>query len=154
MSINGVRFGHVAFKVADTDRSVRWYADAFGARKIYHAEAQGERPELMFLEFARGQLIELFSGGKNILPSPPDPIGYLHFCLLVDDLEQALEHLATMNVKPQRKFIGRAEQRIAFISDPDGNSIELMQIPPESPIFRDDMSLLKDLRLDVEARVK
>jgi len=69
-------------------------------------------------------------------------------------LEQALEHLATMNVKLQRKFIGRAEQRIAFISDPDGNSIELMQIPPESPIFRDDMSLLKDLRLDVEARVK
>ncbi len=55
----------------------------------------------------------------------------------MDDLEQALEHLATMNVKPQRKFIGRAEQRIAFINDPDGNSIELMQIPPQSPIYRD-----------------
>jgi len=137
MPINGVRFGHVAFKVADTERSVRWYADAFGARKIYHAEARGERPELMFLEFARGQLIELFSGGKNILPSPSDPIGYLHVCLLVDDLEQALEHLAKMNVKPVRKFIGRAEQRIAFINDPDGNSIELMQIPPESPIYRE-----------------
>ena len=41
MSIAGVRFGHVAFKVADTERSVRWYADAFGARKIYHAEAKG-----------------------------------------------------------------------------------------------------------------
>ncbi|MDP2607324.1 MAG: VOC family protein [Deltaproteobacteria bacterium] len=137
MPINGVRFGHVAFKVADTDRSVRWYADAFGARKIYHAEAKGERPELMFLEFARGQLIELFSGGKNIPTSPPDPIGYLHICLLVDDLEQALEHLAEMNVKPVRKFIGRAEQRIAFINDPDGNSIEVMQIPPESPTYRE-----------------
>ncbi|MDZ4346486.1 MAG: VOC family protein [Candidatus Binatia bacterium] len=137
MPINGVRFGHVAFKVADTDRSVRWYADAFGARKIYHAEAKGERPELMFLEFARGQLIELFSGGKNIPTSPPDPIGYLHFCLLVDDLEQALDHLAKMNVKPVRKFIGRAQQRIAFINDPDGNSIEVMQIPRESPIYRE-----------------
>jgi lactoylglutathione lyase len=137
MSINGLRFGHVAFKVANVERSVRWYGDAFGARKIYHAEAQGDRPELMFLEFNKGQFVELFSGGKNMLPSPPDPIGYLHFCVLVDDLEQALEHLAKMNVKPERKFIGRAQQRIAFISDPDGNSIEVMEIPPGTPIYRE-----------------
>lgn len=137
MSIAGLRFGHVAFRVSDTERSVRWYADAFGAKKIYHAEANGDRPELMFLEFARGQLIEFFTGGKNMMASPPDPIGYIHFCLLVDNLDRALEHLAKMNVKPQRKFIGRAKQRIAFISDPDGNSIELMEIPPESEIYRD-----------------
>jgi lactoylglutathione lyase len=135
MSIAGVRFGHVAFKVSDAERSVRWYADALGAKKIYHVEAQDERPELMFLEFANGQCIELFPGGKNML-APPEPIGYIHFCLVLDGLEQALEHLAKMNIKPERKFIGRAKQRIAFISDPDGNSIELMEIPPESEIYR------------------
>jgi lactoylglutathione lyase len=137
MSIAGIRFGHVAFKVADVERSLRWYQDAFGAKKIYHVEAQGERPELMFLEFAKGQCVELFTGGKNLLPSPVDPIGYIHFCVVVDDLEQALTHLATINVKPERKFIGRAKQRIAFISDPDGNSIEVMEIPPESEIYRE-----------------
>jgi catechol 2,3-dioxygenase-like lactoylglutathione lyase family enzyme len=136
MTIAGLRFGHVAFKVADTERSVRWYADAFGAKKIYHVEAQGERPELMFLEFANGQCIELFPGAKNMLASPRDPIGYIHFCLVLDNLEQALEHLAKMNIKPERKFIGRAKQRIAFVSDPDGYSIELMEIPPESEIYR------------------
>lgn len=136
MAIAGLRFGHVAFKVADAERSERWYADAFGAKKIYHVEAQGERPELMFLEFANGQCIELFPGGKNLSPSPADPIGYIHFCLVLDDLEQAIEHLAKMNIKLDRKFIGRAKQRIAFVSDPDGNSIELMEIPPESEIYR------------------
>jgi lactoylglutathione lyase len=136
MSITGLRFGHVAFKVADVERSVRWYGDAFGAKKVYHVEAQAERPELMFLEFHKGQFVELFSGGKNMLLSPSDPIGYLHFCLQVDNLEQALAHLANINVKPERQFIGRAQQRIAFISDPDGNNIELMEIPPESAIFR------------------
>lgn len=60
MSIAGLRFGHVAFKVADVERSVRWYGAAFGAKKIYHAQAQDDRPELMFLEFNRGQHIELF----------------------------------------------------------------------------------------------
>ena len=44
MSIAGLRFGHVAFRVSDTERSVRWYADAFGAKKIYHAAANGDRP--------------------------------------------------------------------------------------------------------------
>ena len=135
MSIDGLRFGHVAFRVSNVERSVRWYGDAFGAKKIYHAPAQGDRPELMFLEFAKGQLIEFFTGGKNMIASPPDPIGYIHFCLVVDHLEQALAHLAKMNVNPERKFIGRAKQRIAFISDPDGNSIELMEIPPESEIY-------------------
>jgi catechol 2,3-dioxygenase-like lactoylglutathione lyase family enzyme len=136
MPIAGLRFGHVAFKVADAERSVRWYGEAFGAKKIYHAEAQGDRPELMFLEFANGQCIEIFPGGKNILASPAEPIGYIHFCLVLDNLGEALEHLAKMNIKPERKFIGRAKQRIAFISDPDGNSIELMEIPPESEIYR------------------
>ena len=137
MPVNGVRFGHVAFKVADVERSIQWYGEAFGAKLIYRVEASGERPELMFLEFAKGQCVELFSGGKNLLPSPPDPIGYIHFCLVIENLEQALEHLAKMNVQPDRKFIGRAQQRIAFISDPDGNSIELMEIPPESAIYRE-----------------
>jgi catechol 2,3-dioxygenase-like lactoylglutathione lyase family enzyme len=137
MPIEGLRFGHVAFKVADVERSVHWYADALGAKKVYHAQAQNGRPELMFLEFNKGQFVEIFSGGKNILPAPADPIGYIHFCLLVDNLKQALEHLAKMNIKPDRQFVGRAQQNIAFISDPDGNSIELMEVPPESAIYRD-----------------
>ena len=73
MPIDGLRFGHVAFCISDVERSVRWYGEAFGAKKIYHAQAQGDRPELMFLEFARGQCVELFPGGKNVLPSPSDP---------------------------------------------------------------------------------
>jgi lactoylglutathione lyase len=138
MAIAGLRFGHVAFKVSDVERSVRWYADAFGARKVFHAKQQGERPELMFLEFAKGQFVELFTNGKNKMQQPPDAIGYQHFCLLVGDLNQALQHLAGMNVHPHRgPFPGRANYQIAFISDPDGNIIELMQISRESPIYRE-----------------
>ncbi|HEY7164247.1 MAG TPA: VOC family protein [Candidatus Binatia bacterium] len=136
MSIAGLRFGHVAFKVSDVERSVLWYRDAFGAQKIFHAKAQGERPELMFLEFAKGQCVEFFTEGKRKPTQAADAVGYLHFCLLVDDLKQALEHLAPMNVKPARgPFTGRAGQQIAFISDPDGNVIELMEIPPGSPLY-------------------
>jgi catechol 2,3-dioxygenase-like lactoylglutathione lyase family enzyme len=137
MAINGLRFTHVAFRASDLERSIRWYETAFGAKKVFHAKQENERPELLFLEFAKGQFVELFTNGKSKVQNPPDAIGYQHFCLQVDDLEQALAHLADMNVHPHRgPFAGRAQYRIAFISDPDGNIIELMQIDPGSPIYR------------------
>jgi hypothetical protein len=41
-----------------------------------------------------------------------------------------------MNVPLQRpERDGRSHYRIAFISDPDGSVIELMQIRPESAIY-------------------
>lgn len=52
-------------------------------------------------------------------------------------IDETLKHLATMNVQPQRPAReGRSYYRIAFISNPDGNLIELMQICPESAIYR------------------
>ena len=138
MNMGKLRFGHVAFRVSDVQRSVAWYQKAFNARKIYHAAAEGDRPELMFMEFAKGQFIEFFTGGRIKAQQSSDTMGYLHFCLIVDDLDQALRHLDTLGVHPNRgPFIGRARQPIAFIADPDGNIIELMQIPRESPLYRE-----------------
>ena len=48
-----------------------------------------------------------------------------------------LKNLTAMNGHPQRPAReGRSHYHIAFISDPDGNVIELMQIRPESAIYR------------------
>jgi catechol 2,3-dioxygenase-like lactoylglutathione lyase family enzyme len=138
MATTGVRFGHVALRTADVERIVRWYDDAFGAKRVFHAPRDGERQELMFLEFAKGQYIEIFTNGKAKVEPPADGIGYLHLCLLVDDIDETLRHLAAMNVHPQRAAPeGRSHYRIAFISDPDGNVIELMLIRPESALYRD-----------------
>ena len=132
MTISGVRFGHVAFRVADVERSVKWYADAFGARKVFHGEPQAGRQELMFLEFAPGQHIEIFTNGKERSQTASEAIGYQHYCLVVDDIDAAVRHLATMNVHPERRPVGegRAHYRIAFVAEPDGNVIELMENSP------------------------
>ena len=136
MPIAGVRFGHVAFRVADVERSVKWYGDAFGARKVFHGEPQAGRQELMFLEFAPGQHIEIFTNGTAKAQTPATAIGYQHYCLVVDDIDAAISHLAAMNVHPVRPVReGRSHYRIAFVADPDGNVIELMEIRPESAIY-------------------
>jgi lactoylglutathione lyase len=132
-----VRFGHVAFRVADLEASIRWYDAAFGAREAFRATTEQGTTQLVYLEFAPGQFVELFPNGKNPIQAPPDPIGYGHTCLLVDDLDAALAHLATLGVTPAAPpRTGRAGQRLAFVADLDGNRIELMEIPPDSPIFR------------------
>ena len=136
-TIQGLKFNHVAFRVRDFDASIRWYGDAFGATEAFRANQDDGAPQLVYLELAHGQFVELFPNGKNPIEQPHDPIGYGHYCLTVANLDAALAHLKTLGVEPvSSPRTGRAGQRLVFIADPDGNRIELMEIPTDSPIFR------------------
>jgi lactoylglutathione lyase len=132
-----VQFGHVAYRVRDLEASIGWYGRAFGAREAFRARRDDGATQLVYLEFAPGQLIELFPDGRNPIEPPPDPIGYAHVCYVVDDLEAALAHLAGLGVAPAAPpRTGRGGQKLAFVADPDGNRIELMEIPADSPVPR------------------
>ena len=131
------RLGHVAFRVRDLERSIRWYEEAFGAREAFRASGEDGSPQLVYLELAPGQFVELFPDGRNPIEEPPEPIGYAHTCLVVDDLMATLAHLGTLGIAPAAPpRTGRAGQGLAFIADPDGNRLELMEIPPDSPLYR------------------
>jgi len=129
------RLGHVAFRVKDVEASIRWYAQAFGAREVFRATRDDGGVQLVYIALAPDHLVEFFPGGKNPIETPPDPLGYAHTCLLVDDIEASLRRLAGMGVQPENPVrTGRAGQKLAFVVDPDGNRLELMEIPADSPI--------------------
>ena len=133
----GPRLGHVAFHVQDLERSIRWYGEAFGAREAFRASREDGTPQLVYLELAPGHFVELFPGGRNRAEEPSEPLGYAHTCLVVDDLAATLAHLATLGIAPAAPArTGRAGQGLAFIADPDGNRLELMETPPDSPLYR------------------
>lgn len=89
------------------------------------------------MEFAPGQHLEIFTNGSEKYQTPAGAIGYQHYCLVVDDIDAAIRHLATLNVHPERPVCeGRAHYRRAFVANPDGNVIELMEVRPASAIYR------------------
>jgi lactoylglutathione lyase len=97
-------------------------------------EREGEfSPWIVYIQVAPNQFIELFPGAKGENTSR-GPVGYNHFCLVVDDLPATLRELAGRGLEitgaPQKGLDNNWQY---WINDPDGNAIELMQIVPESP---------------------
>jgi len=124
--------GHAAFACYDLDASLRFYA-LLGLREAFRLDHEDGSPWLVYVHVAGDRFIELFTDGPA--PDAQRPRGsYMHLCLLVDDLPAFVEGLRGAGVaierEPKRGLDGNLQ---AWINDPDGNAIELMQIAPESP---------------------
>lgn len=127
-----VDLGHPAFACHDLDASLAFYAklDISESFRLLHDDGS---VMLVYLHVAGDRFIELFPGG----PSPderPEKQSFMHICLAVDDLENTVEDLRskgiTIDIEPK---MGLDFNMQAWIADPDGNKIELMQYSPESP---------------------
>ena len=138
MTLQGLRFAHVAFRVRDIDATIRWYEAVLGAKVVCHVEAVGPKPEYYYAEFTNGQMVEFFPHATPGPEAPADATGFAHLSLLVDDIEAAQAHVEAVGATISRPYFeGRAGQRVFFISDPDGHQIELMELRRDSPIWRD-----------------
>ncbi len=124
--------GHAAFACHDLDAALRFYA-VLGLTEAFRLVKEDGSPRLVYLHVAGDRFLELFPGG----PAPearPGPGSFKHVCLLVDDIEAVVERLraegVTIDREPKR---GSDLNMQAWITDPDGNAIELMQIAADSP---------------------
>jgi lactoylglutathione lyase len=126
--------GHVAFRITDLAKSLDFYCQKLGFKEAFRLEREGEySPWIVYIQVAPNHFIELFPGARGENTSR-GPVGYNHFCLVVDDLQATLRDLSarglTIEGGPKQ---GLDHNWQYWINDPDGNAIELMQIVPESP---------------------
>jgi lactoylglutathione lyase len=130
LGIRPVRFNHVAFRVRDVQRSLDFYEGVLGFREAFRVYHPDGRLGLIYVQFGADQFVELFEGGEGQRQSEPpaDGSGYLHFCLTVEDLDAALDALRARGVPAGEARTGTSGARICFISDPDGNRIELAEL--------------------------
>jgi lactoylglutathione lyase len=123
--------GHIALAAHDLEQSLAFYAqlDIHEAFRLNHPDG---RIMLIYLHVAGDRFIELFPGGV-----PPDPEregSFRHLCLLTDSLHDTVEQLRQAGVVIEKEpTLGLDHNWQAWIRDPDGNAIELMQLTEESP---------------------
>lgn len=121
---------HLAFVVSDMDASLHFYVDQLGLQHAFELHDDQDRPWIHYLKVSDRQFIELFYGGQ---PQPPRS-SFDHLCLEIDDVAGYVEQLRAagvpIDIEPTQ---GCDKNWQAWIHDPDGNRIELMQLHPDCP---------------------
>jgi len=127
---------YTMIRVRDLDRSMRFYCDALGMQEKRRETFTDAAFTLVFVGYPNSDaLIELtFNWGND---DYTHGTGYGHIALEVQDIDQTCNHLSEMGVKiiraPGPMMMAPDEtgerETIAFIEDPDGYRIELIQAP-------------------------
>lgn len=128
--INGCGFHHVAIRVSDWEKSLRFYCDGLGFQtKIEWGEAP-KRAAL--LDVGDGNYLEVFE--RETTPDFEGEANLLHLCLRADDCAAAVEtaRLAGATIRnetfsPETFEKMGLKTKIAFILGPDGEIIEFFE---------------------------
>ena len=122
---------HTAFGVHDMDRALAFYRE-LGIHEAFRLDREDGSLMLVYLHVAADRFIELFPNGPE--PGPERVQSFRHICLAVDDLEAMVADLRAKGITIERELKRGLDQNLqAWIRDPDGNPIELMQMMEESP---------------------
>jgi catechol 2,3-dioxygenase-like lactoylglutathione lyase family enzyme len=130
-----MRLDHVGLSVGDLDAQTAWYGRVFGLVPSTPFEIPGIRLRGVFVIGADGLAIELLEreGSRPGLQAPDTATalltrGYGHICLRVADVDAthavALANGAEERMPPQAS--PEPGVRMSFVSDPEGNLIELL----------------------------
>jgi len=109
--------GHVALRVKDIDAILAFYRDTLGFAEMFRMNRDGKL-WIVYLRITDTQFIELFPDGVGEVPGREDAA--------LAELEARGVPLST----PLRR--GNSGSLQAWITDPEGNRVELMQMSPES----------------------
>jgi len=125
--------GHVAIKVTDLDRSLDYYVNKLGFAEMMRLNKDDGSVWLVYLRITDDQYLEVFPGAENDRAPGWNANGLNHVCLTVDNIDPVLAQLAAKGLTlllPLKTAIDGNRQ--AWLEDPDGNRIELMEMAPDS----------------------
>lgn len=122
---------HAAFAVKDLEASVKFYSGQLGLERAFELHRDDGSLWIVYLSCGDGTFIELFP--ESHVTKQPDAASYKHLCLRVDDMNATLDALKLRGLEPNNPpSVGKDGNTQAWITDPDGNPIELMEIAPDS----------------------
>jgi catechol 2,3-dioxygenase-like lactoylglutathione lyase family enzyme len=134
--MTAVRFDHVGVSVADLDVQKKFYGDALGMTEVEeHLEMPDAGVRTAILRAPDGLKIELIERSGSEPQEFADAFdgagvqGYFHWALHVEDLAQSFAAILAAGataVSPPAPAM-RAGATFAYVKDPEGNLLELIQ---------------------------
>ncbi|KAK2744295.1 Lactoylglutathione lyase [Myotisia sp. PD_48] len=145
------RFNHTMLRVKDKHVSLRFYEDVMGMSLLRTLENPEAKFNLYFLGYPAANppvsheaahnpvaewegLLELTwnygtetQEGKIYHDGNTEPKGFGHICITVDDLEAACARFESQGVTWKKRLTDGNMKDIAFVLDPDGYWIEIVQ---------------------------
>jgi lactoylglutathione lyase len=114
---------HVRLFVADADASADWYVEQLGFERSWEFEAGDQR----HVYVADGDGFELQLTESDGEEAIAEARTVDHLALGVDDVDAAFEEIENHGVVKEPGDQPEAGSRTAFLEDPDGNVVELVQ---------------------------
>ena len=125
------RVAHICIGANDLDAAESFYVDALGMKLAFQFLRAGQRIGF-YLKAGDTTFLEVFAtngahndGGSLIK----------HFCLEVEDLDAVISRLKDRGVEVSAKEMGADNSWQAWITDPSGVRIEMMQYSDTSTQF-------------------
>jgi len=148
MNFRVISTDHTGITVSNLERSLAFWRDVLGFELSHTAHQTGELAEeitgvagaeikLAVLKTPGGNKIELLEylapSDRKRTDARPCDVGHVHVALLVDDLDAVLEKIVASGWKaagkPQTLKTGpNAGKRVVYVRDPNGTTIEFMQV--------------------------
>ncbi|MDX9978842.1 MAG: VOC family protein [Lentisphaeria bacterium] len=125
------RLAHVCLHVANLDASLAFYEGVLELRRKFEF-LKGDKLHGAYVEVGPGNYIEMFERPGV----EPKNTGIVHFCLETGDIDEAIRSFDAKGVAHTEKKRGADSSWQTWVSDPDGNRIELHQYTEESAQLR------------------
>lgn len=128
-----VGLAHVAIKVTDLDRSLDFYINKLGFPEMLRLNKDDGSTWLVYLRITDDQYLEVFPGAENDRAPGWDANGMNHMCLAVEDIDAVVKRIEAAGIAlllPLKLAVDGNRQ--AWLEDPDGNRIELMEMDANS----------------------
>jgi glyoxylase I family protein len=124
-------FEHVGMTAIDLDRTIAFYCGLLGLGLALRKSS--DKGEMAFLDTGSGML-EIASPKADIARSrdvPPHEAGMRHLTFAYDSIDDVFARLESAGVeiieRPRPAFFTEMLTRVAFVRDPDGIIIELVE---------------------------
>lgn len=124
------RVGHIAYQAKDMKATLDFYTRVLGFKHLFSLAGKENEPWIEYVGTPDGRFIELFhhSHGND------EPLSsYLHLCLEVDDCAAAVAELEGKGGEIWKPLkVGKDGNKQAWVHDPDGREIEIMELAADS----------------------